>query len=96
MVGIQYPIIRARMGPYCTDKLAIAAANAGALGIISTSGSSGYLSKPPEALTSQDRRSYARPLVTGRTVPGRMRWFGHFNGLKMKPGRTTVSSVPMS
>lgn len=42
MLGIEYPIIQAGMGPYCTNQLAIAAANAGVLGIISTSGF-GYL-----------------------------------------------------
>lgn len=52
MVGIQHPIIQAGMGPYCTNNLAIAAANAGALGIISTSGFDGYLRVPPERLTS--------------------------------------------
>ena len=38
MVGIKHPIIQAGMGPYSTNSLARAAANAGALGIISTSG----------------------------------------------------------
>ena len=38
MVGIRHPIIQAGMGPYSTNKLAIAAANAGVLGLISTSG----------------------------------------------------------
>ncbi len=42
MVGTKYPIIQAGMGPYSTNKLAIAAANAGVLGLISTSGF-GYL-----------------------------------------------------
>ena len=37
-VGIEYPIIRAGMGPWKMEKLAIASANAGILGIISTSG----------------------------------------------------------
>jgi NAD(P)H-dependent flavin oxidoreductase YrpB (nitropropane dioxygenase family) len=38
MVGIKYPIIQAGMGPYSTNRLAAASANAGVLGIISTSG----------------------------------------------------------
>jgi len=42
MVGIKYPIIQAGMGPYSTNRLAAASANAGVLGIISTSGF-GYL-----------------------------------------------------
>ena len=39
MIGTRYPIIQAGMGPWKTDRLAMAAANAGALGII-TLGSS--------------------------------------------------------
>lgn len=38
LLGIKYPLIQAGMGPYSTNNLAIAAANAGILGIISTSG----------------------------------------------------------
>lgn len=38
MVGIKYPIIQAGMGPFSTNQLAAASANAGVLGIISTSG----------------------------------------------------------
>ena len=38
LLGINYPIIQAGMGPFQTNKLAQAVANAGALGIISTSG----------------------------------------------------------
>jgi len=38
MVGIKHPIIQAGMGPYSTNNLGAAAANAGALGLISTSG----------------------------------------------------------
>lgn len=38
MVGIKHPIIQAGMGPYSTNSLAAAAANAGALGLISCSG----------------------------------------------------------
>jgi len=50
LAGITYPLIQAGMGPYCTENLAIAAANAGALGIISTSGF-GYLQQAPEKRT---------------------------------------------
>ena len=38
MVGIKYPFIQAGMGPFGTNRLAAAAANAGVLGIVSTSG----------------------------------------------------------
>lgn len=38
LVGIRYPIIQAGMGPWRTEDLAIAAANAGILGTISTAG----------------------------------------------------------
>jgi len=38
MLGIKHPIIQAGMGPYSTNHLGAAAANAGALGLISTSG----------------------------------------------------------
>lgn len=37
-LGIRYPIIQAGMGPFGTNKLSIAAANAGALGLVSSSG----------------------------------------------------------
>ena len=43
MVGVKHPIFQAGMGPYSTNRLAVAAANAGVLGLISTSGF-GYLS----------------------------------------------------
>ncbi len=36
-LGIKYPIIQAGMGPFGTNKLAVAAANAGVLGLISAS-----------------------------------------------------------
>jgi len=38
MLGIKHPIIQAGMGPFSTNSLATAAANAGALGLLSTSG----------------------------------------------------------
>jgi len=37
-LGIQYPIIQAGMGPFGTNRLSIAAANAGILGLVSSSG----------------------------------------------------------
>lgn len=46
MLGIKHPVIQAGMGPYSTNRLAVAAANAGVLGIISTSGF-GYLRGDP-------------------------------------------------
>lgn len=38
LTGIKYPIIQAGMGPFGTNKLCIAASNAGILGLISSSG----------------------------------------------------------
>ncbi len=38
LIGVRHPIVQAGMGPYSTNRLAVAAARAGALGIISTSG----------------------------------------------------------
>jgi len=38
LIGTRHPIIQAGMGPYSTNRLATAVANAGGLGIISTSG----------------------------------------------------------
>lgn len=38
LVGIKYPIIQAGMGPFGTNKLCVASANAGVLGLISCSG----------------------------------------------------------
>ena len=38
MVGIKYPIIQAGMGPFSNNNLCAAAANAGVLGLLSTSG----------------------------------------------------------
>ncbi len=38
LLNIQYPIIQAGMGPFGTNKLCIAAANSGVLGLISSSG----------------------------------------------------------
>ncbi len=51
MIGIKYPLIQAGMGPYSTNRLAAAAANAGILGLVSTSGfsylqRSGYETEP--------------------------------------------------
>jgi enoyl-[acyl-carrier protein] reductase II len=38
LIGIKYPIIQAGMGPFGTNQLCIASANAGVLGLISSSG----------------------------------------------------------
>ncbi len=38
LLGVKHPIIQAGMGPFCNNKLSIAAANAGVLGLMSTSG----------------------------------------------------------
>jgi NAD(P)H-dependent flavin oxidoreductase YrpB (nitropropane dioxygenase family) len=47
--GTKYPIIQAGMGPYSTNNLCIAAAKAGALGLISTVGMAAGIAVPPEA-----------------------------------------------
>ncbi len=49
IIGTKYPIIQAGMGPYSTNNLCIAAAKAGALGIISTVGMAAGLATPQEA-----------------------------------------------
>ena len=49
MLGIKYPIIQAGMGPWSTDTLAVAVANAGGLGIVSSVGF-GYHFTPPTGL----------------------------------------------
>ena len=48
MLGTRHPVIQAGMGPWNTDKLCIAAANAGALGMISTVGIGYFWTKPEE------------------------------------------------
>jgi NAD(P)H-dependent flavin oxidoreductase YrpB (nitropropane dioxygenase family) len=47
MIGTKYPIIQAGMGPFSNNNLAVAAANAGVLGLLSTSG-----------LTSRDQQPF--------------------------------------
>lgn len=52
LLGVKYPIIQAGMGPYSTNYLSTAAANAGAVGTISTIGMAaglGQMIAPPEA-----------------------------------------------
>ena len=49
MLGIKYPIIQAGMGPWSTDTLAVAVANAGGLGIVSSVGLA-YHFTPPTGL----------------------------------------------
>jgi NAD(P)H-dependent flavin oxidoreductase YrpB (nitropropane dioxygenase family) len=46
MLGIQFPIIQAGMGPFSNNQLCIATANAGVLGLLSTSGLSTDESQP--------------------------------------------------
>lgn len=46
LVGIKYPIIQAGMGPFGTNKLCIASANAGVLGLISSSGIASQENQP--------------------------------------------------
>jgi enoyl-[acyl-carrier protein] reductase II len=53
LLGIKYPIIQAGMGPFGTNKLCIAAANAGVLGLISSSGIATKIEQP--GIYSQSR-----------------------------------------
>lgn len=46
LLGIKYPIIQAGMGPFSNNKLCIATANAGVLGLLSTSGLGSDVSQP--------------------------------------------------
>ncbi len=46
LVGIKHPIIQAGMGPFGTNKLCIASTNAGALGLISSSGLASKVFQP--------------------------------------------------
>ncbi|NPV58046.1 MAG: nitronate monooxygenase [Actinobacteria bacterium] len=62
MLGIRYPVIQAGMGPWNTDKLCIAAANAGALGIISTVGI-GYFWTRPEEGTPKTPYDFLRAII---------------------------------
>ena len=50
LIGIKYPIIQAGMGPFSNNNLCVAAANAGVLGLLSTSG---LFSKDDAALDLQ-------------------------------------------
>jgi NAD(P)H-dependent flavin oxidoreductase YrpB (nitropropane dioxygenase family) len=63
LLDIQYPIIQGGMGPYKTESLAIAVANAGALGIISSIGMAATLL--PEAAPIDATRLFGEdpPLV---------------------------------
>ena len=62
MLGTRYPVIQAGMGPWNTDKLCIAAANAGALGIISTVGI-GYFWTRPEDGTPRTPYDFLRAII---------------------------------
>jgi enoyl-[acyl-carrier protein] reductase II len=63
MLGIRHPVIQAGMGPWNTDKLCIAAANAGALGIISTVGI-GYLWTKPEEGGPKTPYEFLRSIIS--------------------------------
>ena len=60
MLGIKYPIIQAGMGPWSTETLAVASANAGALGIVSTSGLA-YKMSAPAALENKEELESKSP-----------------------------------
>jgi len=64
MLGTRYPVIQAGMGPWNTDKLCIAAANAGALGIISTVGI-GYFWTKPEEGGPKTPYEFLRSIISG-------------------------------
>ena len=64
MVSVKYPIIQAGMGPFSTNQLAAAAANAGVLGIISTSGYA-MLGRPPAWMTTGEAQ-VAKTLTDGK------------------------------
>ncbi len=64
IAGIKYPIIQAGMGPFCTNNLAIASANAGVLGIISTSGFATLASDP--ATRSKGTQQLCNSLSDGK------------------------------
>jgi len=46
LVGVKYPIIQAGMGPFSTNKMCANASNAGAVGLISTSGLASQIMAP--------------------------------------------------
>ncbi len=64
MLDIKYPIIQAGMGPFSTNRLAAVAANAGVLGIISTSGF-GILGRDPSMRTAGEAQ-VAKTLTDGK------------------------------
>jgi NAD(P)H-dependent flavin oxidoreductase YrpB (nitropropane dioxygenase family) len=49
MLGIEYPIIQGGMAPWTTERLSVAVANAGALGVVSSIGLGMKLSPPVAA-----------------------------------------------
>lgn len=67
LVGIQYPIIQAGMGPFPVTELAIAAANAGCLGIVSTAGIAAK-DQQPEIAQSFIRAAHAEETDDDVTV----------------------------
>jgi NAD(P)H-dependent flavin oxidoreductase YrpB (nitropropane dioxygenase family) len=72
MLGTKYPIIQAGMGPWSTEKLAIATANAGALGIVSSIGFA-YKWSPPTAMEDDPSWSDKSPYELMKST---MRWVG--------------------
>jgi enoyl-[acyl-carrier protein] reductase II len=64
MLGLRHPVIQAGMGPWNTDKLCIAAANAGALGVISTVGI-GYFWTKPESGEIKTPYDFLRSIIDG-------------------------------
>jgi NAD(P)H-dependent flavin oxidoreductase YrpB (nitropropane dioxygenase family) len=72
MLGTKYPIIQAGMGPWSTEKLAVATANAGALGIVSSIGLA-YKWAPPTALADDPSWSEKSPYELMKFT---MKWVG--------------------
>jgi NAD(P)H-dependent flavin oxidoreductase YrpB (nitropropane dioxygenase family) len=69
LLGIKHPIIQAGMGPFSNNKLAIAAANAGALGLMSTSGiTAGTRNMQPEVFRYWVKTGNADPQDSMETI----------------------------
>jgi len=86
MLGIKYPIIQAGMGPFSTNRLAAVAANAGVLGIISTSGFS-YLRVDPDRM-APGVSQVARTLTDGKGGSWQEQMKRAFHRVKEATGET--------
>lgn len=68
LLGIKHPIIQAGMGPFSNNKLCIAAANAGVLGLMSTSGICGTKEFQPEIYNQWVETAGAHPDDSMHTI----------------------------